>query len=131
MNYFLESAGTPVFGDAGLPVPVDPARYFREINEDSLNTRADWTWPLAFMPEDSKFKVGYFSSKTDRDFKEQYFGYQDSAGFDPEWPWSTDFFLRSGLWTSGAADCTARLYRTSSNGLRTYTLATQSFRVEA
>ena len=54
-----------------------------------------------------------------------------SAGFYPEWPWSTDFHLRSGLWTSGAADCTARLYRTSSNGLRTYTLATQNFRVEA
>lgn len=54
-----------------------------------------------------------------------------SAGFYPSWPWSNDFRLASGAWTSGAADCTARLYQTSSNGLRTYTLATQSFHVSA
>jgi hypothetical protein len=54
-----------------------------------------------------------------------------AAGFYPWWPWSTDFKLTSGLWTGGSADCTARLYKTSSNGLRTYTLATQSFHVAA
>ena len=54
-----------------------------------------------------------------------------SAGFYPAWPWSTDFTLKSGAWTGGAADCTARLYKTSSNGLRTYTLATTSFHVDA
>ena len=55
----------------------------------------------------------------------------DSAGFYPSWPWSTEFLLWSGAWPGGAADCTARLYKTSSNGLRTYTLGTQSFHVEA
>lgn len=52
-----------------------------------------------------------------------------SAGFYAAWPWSNEFRLASGAWTGGAADCTARLYQTSSNGLRTYTLATQSFHV--
>jgi len=86
MNYFVDSTGAPTFGDSGLDVPQDPSRYYREIKEESVNTRADWTWPLAFMPEESKFKIGYFSSKTDRSFKEQYFGYQDSAGFNPNNP---------------------------------------------
>jgi hypothetical protein len=54
-----------------------------------------------------------------------------AAGYYPSWPWSSDLKLYSGLWTSGAADCTARLYKSSANGLRTYTLATQSFHVEA
>ncbi len=54
-----------------------------------------------------------------------------AAGFYPWWPWSTDFKLTSGLWTGGAADCTARLYKSSANGLKTYTLATQSFHVAA
>jgi hypothetical protein len=57
--------------------------------------------------------------------------YTSSAGFYPEWPWSKNFTLRSGAWAGGAADCNARLYKTSSNGLRTYTLGTQSFHVEA
>ncbi len=54
-----------------------------------------------------------------------------AAGYYPSWPWSSDLRLYSGLWTSGAADCTARLYKSSTNGLRTYTLATQSFHVAA
>ncbi len=81
MNYFLDENGTPRFGDSGLPVPLNPSRYFREVDEESINTRADWTLPLTFMPEDSKFKMGFFNSATDRDFKEQYFGYTGSSGF--------------------------------------------------
>ena len=54
-----------------------------------------------------------------------------AAGYYPSWPWSSDLRLYSGVWTSGAADCTARLYKSSTNGLRTYTLATQSFHVAA
>lgn len=82
MNYFLSADGVPTFGDSALPVPQNPSRYFREVEENSLNTRADWTLPLAFMPEESKFKMGFFNSSTEREFREQYFGYTGSSGFD-------------------------------------------------
>jgi outer membrane receptor protein involved in Fe transport len=82
MNYFLDAAGTPRFGDSSLPVPQDPSRYYRKIDENGFNARADWTLPLAFMPEESRFKMGFWNSTTDRDFKEQYFGYVGSSGFD-------------------------------------------------
>lgn len=82
MNYFLDPTGQPTFGDSGLDVPQDPSRYYREVDESAVNLRGDWTWPLAFMPEDSKFKFGFFRSETERDFKEQYFGYEGSSGFN-------------------------------------------------
>jgi hypothetical protein len=86
MNYYLSAGGQPTFGDGSLPFPQYPSRYFREINEDGFNYRADWTLPLAFMPEDSKLKVGYFSSSNTRDFREQYFSYNSSTGFNPRDP---------------------------------------------
>ena len=42
---------------------------------------------------------------------------------------NTTFPLQSGLWTAGAADCTAVLY--SMNGDKTVTLATTDFHVDA
>lgn len=86
MNYFLDANGQPSFGDAAMPYPQFPARYWREIEEQSLNYRADWTLPLSFLKGDSKLKTGYFSSNTDRDFQEQYFSYDGSAGFNPSNP---------------------------------------------
>lgn len=41
------------------------------------------------------------------------------------WPWTQVMTLRSQDWSTGAADCTARLY--AFNGKRTTTLATISF----
>ena len=87
MNYFVDpSNGQASFGDASTPYPQYPARYWREIEEKSLNYRLDWTLPLSFMKGDSKLKTGYFSSNTDRDFQEQYFAYDLSSGFDPNNP---------------------------------------------
>lgn len=54
--------------------------------------------------------------------------YTASAGFFAAYPWSRNFTLSSTAWTSGAADCTARLYSTK-DGTRTTTLATASFHV--
>ena len=54
-----------------------------------------------------------------------------SAGFYPEYPWGQNFVLRSQAWTGGDADCTARLYSTSSDGMSTTTLATTSFHAYA
>ena len=82
MNYFVSPDGQPGFGDAGGPFPQYPSRYFREITEDGLNYRVDWTLPLDFMKEESKFKTGYSGSSNERDFKEQYFSYNASDGFD-------------------------------------------------
>ena len=81
MNYFVTGDGQPVFGDAGGPFPQYPSRYFREIAEDALTYRVDWTLPLNFLPEDSKFKTGYAGSGSERDYKEQYFTYNFSDGF--------------------------------------------------
>ncbi len=39
-----------------------------------------------------------------------------SAGFFATYPWPANFTLSSGGWTGGAADCTATLYMTTSNG---------------
>ncbi|MGC3959962.1 MAG: TonB-dependent receptor [Verrucomicrobiota bacterium] len=85
MNYYMQG-GQPTFGDAGLPFPQYPSRYFREIQEDGINYRADWTLPLDFLPEEAKIKTGYFGSSNEREFKEQYFTYNLSSGFDPNNP---------------------------------------------
>ncbi len=86
MNYFLSPGGQPTFGDGATPFPQYPSRYFREISEDGFNYRVDWTLPLAFMENESKLKNGYFSSSNSRDFREQYFSYNLSGGFDPNNP---------------------------------------------
>ncbi len=49
------------------------------------------------------------------------------VGFYPGYPWSQVFALSSWKWTSGAADCNARLFDGSSGT----TLATMSFHVYA
>jgi len=81
MNFFVDPSGRPSFGIDALPTPQFPARYFREIEEQSLNSRLDWSTPLSFLQEESKIKTGFFSSSTDRDFREQYFLYNLSEGF--------------------------------------------------
>ena len=58
--------------------------------------------------------------------------YLASAGYFPgyAWPWEQTMLLASGAWTGGAADCSARLYSSSSTG-KTTTLATTSFHAYA
>jgi hypothetical protein len=45
---------------------------------------------------------------------------------DFAWPWTQTMTLSSNAWTGGAADCSARLYSSSSTG-KTTTLATTTF----
>jgi len=54
--------------------------------------------------------------------------YSASAGFFPDYPWSTDYVLSSLAWPSGGADCAARLY-TVDNRARRSVLATLTFTV--
>jgi hypothetical protein len=56
--------------------------------------------------------------------------YAGSVGYFPEYPWDQFFILRNQTWSSGAADCTAKLYYTNSRG-RTVTLTTVGFHVGA
>ena len=56
--------------------------------------------------------------------------YAASAGFFPDYPWSRNFILAASSWPGGAADCTATLY-TTTDGIRTTTLATLNFHVYA
>ncbi len=53
-----------------------------------------------------------------------------TAGYYDGYPWRKDFTLSSNKWTSGGADCTARLYYAASNG-REITLKTLGFTVYA
>ena len=54
--------------------------------------------------------------------------YSGSVGYFPEYPWDQFFILRNTTWSSGAADCTAKLYTVNSRGT-SVTLATMSFHV--
>lgn len=56
--------------------------------------------------------------------------YSASAGFFPDYPWSRDFTLATTSWTSGPADCVAKLY-TTRDGTRITTLATLDFHTYA
>jgi hypothetical protein len=42
--------------------------------------------------------------------------YSMTAGFYPDYPWTTTYTLSSTRWTGGAADCTATLYYIAGNG---------------
>jgi TonB-dependent receptor len=86
MNYYITPSGQAQFGDASMPFPQYPSRYFREIEESGLNYRGDWTVPLAFMEEESSAKTGYYYSHSQRTYKEQYFTYAGDSGFDPNNP---------------------------------------------
>ena len=86
MNYFQIPNGPAFFGDGAGPYPQFPSRFFRQIQEDGFSYRVDWSLPLKFMPEDSKFKTGYSSTLNKRDYKEQFFTYEGSNGFDPTDP---------------------------------------------
>ena len=55
--------------------------------------------------------------------------YGMSAGFYPDYPFTTTYTLRSSNWTGGAADCTARLYYSARN--KTVILKTLSFTAAA
>jgi hypothetical protein len=54
--------------------------------------------------------------------------YTSSAGFFAAYAWAPNFTLSSTMWPSGAADCTATLYKVGSNG-KISNLATRAFTV--
>jgi len=88
---------------------------------------------LALHGQDVTFDVS--TTATDRPFvslncdQDGVWVYSASAGFFPDYPWSTAFTL-SNDWFTSAGDCKARLYMTK-DGSRSTTLATLDFHVYA
>ena len=88
---------------------------------------------LAHQGQDVTFDVS--TTATDRPFvslncdQDGVWVYSASAGFFPDYPWSTAFTL-SNDWFTSAGDCSARLYMTK-DGSRSTTLATLDFHVYA
>ena len=88
---------------------------------------------LAHHGQDVTFNVS--TTATDRPFvalncyQDGVWVYSASAGFFPDYPWSTNFTLAND-WFTSAGDCSARLYMTK-DGSRSTTLATLDFHVYA
>jgi hypothetical protein len=56
---------------------------------------------------------------------------RETNGFYVGWPWSKNYTLSSTAWSGGAANCTATLYSSNSDGSNRQNLATESFSVGA
>lgn len=69
---FFNKGGTFVVGDNSLPDPNLPTRYFRNLEEQNKNFRADLTIPFRqWSAEPGEFKTGLFTSSSDRKFAER------------------------------------------------------------
>lgn len=69
-----------------LPDPKNPTRYFRNLEENSLNTKLDWTLPFEQWSGDKgEFKTGYFFNNVNRDFIDRAYLYKigvTGTGYD-------------------------------------------------
>jgi TonB-dependent receptor len=65
-----------LIGDNSLPAPYRPTRYFRNIEENNKNLKADLTIPFRQWSDlESLLKGGLYQSKTERTFRERTFTY--------------------------------------------------------
>ena len=85
-NYYSAddgSGGKAYYFDNSLPAPNLPTRYFRNLDEDNVNTKLDFTLPLPeFAGREAELKTGWFQSRSERTFAERTFTYAGSAGWD-------------------------------------------------
>lgn len=81
-NYFNDS-GEWRTSSNDLPDPGDPTRYFRLLEEQNRNFKADLALPFqGFSTRESQLKAGAFFSNSERDFQERQIFYPDLVGFD-------------------------------------------------
>ncbi len=60
-----------------IPQPILPTRYFRNLQDENFNLRADFTWPfMQWAGLDSEFKTGGYFSASKREFIERTFQYK-------------------------------------------------------
>lgn len=125
-------AATPAYaakGGGGKPAPAPDASSSVAVrNVDPTDTVLNWGDTVTFDVRTTATDTPAVQLDC---YQNGVLVMSSAAGYYPSWPWSSDLRLYSGVWTSGAAECTARLYKSSPNGLKTYTLATQSFHVAA
>jgi TonB-dependent receptor len=70
-NYY-NKGGTYVVGDNGLPDPNLPTRYFRLLEEQNKNFKADLTLPFhQWSGDEGQLKAGFFDSGSERQFQER------------------------------------------------------------
>jgi hypothetical protein len=115
-------------GGGGKPSHSAPATgTFQLVLSESTDGQAHWGQHITFdvTSNATYYFVGVACSQGGAVV------YQQDIGFYPGWPWSQEFTLMSYAWTGGAADCSARLYSSLSDGSNQQTLATMTFPVAA
>ena len=113
-------------GGGGKPSGGDSSSTLELVLLDSADAVPNWG-------EHATFDVSTTATSTPFVQLDCYQGgtrvYGMSAGFFPDYPFTTTYTLRGTDWTGGAADCTARLYHTARN--KTVILKTLAFVVSA
>lgn len=81
-NYYNDG-GAWSTSNNNLPDPSDPTRYFRTLEEQNKNLKADFALPFRLAAADAgEIKFGQFYSSADRSFEERQIYYPDIIGFD-------------------------------------------------
>jgi TonB-dependent receptor len=77
--------GPPDVGNADIPDPGNPTRYYRNLDENNSNFKLDLTQPFRqWAAEEAQGKIGYFNSSSERSFFDREFYYKGDA------PWNGD-----------------------------------------
>lgn len=67
---------------ANNPIPKDPTRYFRNLDENNRNVKLDWTLPFEnWTSEEGQIKFGLFQSSSDRVFVDNALYYPGTGGY--------------------------------------------------
>ncbi len=84
-NYFHSPDGSAFVFNNNSPEPRLPTRYFRKLEEDNFNAKADLAVPVDLWDGlVGELKTGVFTSNSERTYKERTFTYNGNAGFtDP------------------------------------------------
>lgn len=78
----MDAGGGPVTGGNSVPIPNSPTRYFRNLDENNLNAKLDWTVPFEnWTAEEGKVKFGLFDSSSSRTFTDRAFYYPGGGGY--------------------------------------------------
>jgi outer membrane cobalamin receptor len=78
----MDTGSGPATGGNSVPIPSNPTRYFRALNEDNFNSRLNWTVPFpTWTSQEGAFKFGLFDSSSSRGFTDRGFTYPGGGGY--------------------------------------------------
>ncbi|KAB2658621.1 MAG: TonB-dependent receptor plug domain-containing protein [Verrucomicrobia bacterium] len=67
---------------ANNPIPKDPTRYFRTLDEHNRNVKLDWTLPFqSWVESEGLVKAGFFDSQSQRGFDDRAIFYPGTGGY--------------------------------------------------